>query len=108
MKLRLAEVSAEERLVVVAGHKTDFLAVCFVGHLEPKPARDLTNFRFGHRSQRRKGVEKLVLVEAEEKIRLVFSVVASLPEHRAIVVVFNDRVVAGGDEVRPERSRLAT
>ena len=100
----LAEVAAQERLVVIARHEADFLAVHFVGDLQPESACDFADFGFFHSSQRREGVLELILTKAEEEIRLVLAGVAAFAENGVVLVMVDDGVVSGGDEVRSERA----
>ena len=99
-----AEVSAQECFVVIARHETDFLAVHLVGDFQPEFACDLADFGFFHSSQRREGVLELILTKAEKEIRLVLAGVAPFAEDGVVLVMVNDRVVSGGDEVRSERA----
>ena len=100
----LAEVAAKEGFVVIARHEADFLAVYLVGDLQAEATCDLADFGFFHASQRREGVLELILTKAEKEIRLVLAGVATFAEDGVVLVMVNDRVVSGGDEVGAERA----
>ena len=78
MKFVLAEVRAQEGLVVVPGHEADFLAVHLVGDLQAERARDLADFRLRHPAERSERALQLRLPQAEQEIRLVLARIAPL------------------------------
>ena len=106
VELLFAQVAAQEGLVVITRHEADFLAVHLVGNLQSESACDFADFGFFHSSQRCEGVLKLILTKAKEEIRLVLAGVTAFAKDCVVLVMVNDRVVSGGDEVRSERAGL--
>lgn len=110
MKFLFPHVRFQERLVIVPRHEADFLAVHLVRDLQADLPRDVADFRLRHFAERAERAQQLLLPQAEQKIRLVLARVAPLAQHgmgiRAVPVVLNDGVMAGGDIFRPERARL--
>src|SRR5207302_90355 len=82
MKLAFAQVRAQKRLVVIARHETNLLAVHFVRYLQPKRARDFANLRLRHFAERAERVPELRLAQAEKKIGLILARIAALAQHR--------------------------
>src|ERR1039458_8313626 len=106
MKFALAQMRTQKRLVIVAWHKTNFLTVDLIRHFQSERASDFAYLRLRHRTQRRQRASQLFLSQAKEKIRLVLAWIDTFAQHRAIVAVFDDRVMPGGDVIAVERFRF--
>ena len=65
MKLALAHVRLQERLVIITGHETDLLAVHLVRRLEPELAGDRADLRLLHPAERAHRALELRLPETE-------------------------------------------
>src|ERR1700736_5766349 len=65
--------------------------------------RDFPDLRFLHGSKRCQGATKLWLAQTEKEVRLVFAWIDAFAQNRAILMVFDDRVMPGGDVIATER-----
>src|SRR5438445_2945296 len=108
MKFFFAQTRAQKRFVVISRHKTDFLAVSFVGDFQAQRARNLADLRLRHRAEWRKRAAQLRLPQAEQKIRLVLTRIGAFTQDRAIATIgwfflmFDDRVMTGGNVIATE------
>ena len=101
MKFRLVEMRSEEGLVVVARDEADFLAIDFVGDSQAQRARDLADGRL--RPSPPRGVRawrNCCWRKRGQEIGLVLAWIDPFAQDRAIPVMFDDGVMAGGDESR--------
>ena len=96
----------EKCLVVISRDETDFLAVHFIRHLQAERARDVADLRLRHPAEWSERATELRLAQAEEEIGLILARVTPFAQDRAVGVVLDDRVMAGGDVIAAERLRL--
>src|ERR1700733_1182175 len=67
---------------------------------------NLANLRFVHGTERSQRAKKLPLPQAEHEIRLIFARIGSFPENGSIIVVLNNRIMPGCDEITAKRFGL--
>ena len=93
------EIAIDEAGIVAVGNKTDLLRLCFLGNCQAVIARHVAHFRLRHLAQRKHRARKLILCQLPKKVGLVLLLIAPAEETVAIcaLVVFNARVMSGGD-----------
>src|SRR5579863_468740 len=92
--------------IVAVGHEADLLALGLIGINQPERSRARTGLVLGHRPKREQGPGQLALLQAEEKIGLIFSLIGRSTQPKDSVGAGCDpRVMAGRDEVRLKGAR---
>ena len=91
---------------MTGGDETDVLAVGFFGIDQAEPARELADFRLGHRAERKAQAPELVAGRGEQEIALVpIRVGGAIERLAASAVVARDNVVPGRQKVGAEIAR---
>src|SRR5205807_10662685 len=95
----LAEIGVDETRVVAIRHKADFLTVRFFSHWQTQVARQIANLRLGEFAERKLGARQLLLLQPEEKIRLILGSIHASTQliPAAGLIVSKTRVVTGGN-----------
>src|ERR1700704_116318 len=69
----LPEIRVDETRVVAVRHKADFLTVRFFSNWQTQVARQIAYLRLREFAQRKLRARQLLLLQAEEKIRLILA-----------------------------------
>src|SRR5712692_1526031 len=94
----LLEVGLDKAGIISVRDEANLLALALVGHRKAHLGGEPSNLRLAHGPQGKQAVCELLLGQAEEKIRLVLSVIESPAEQISAAdrVEFDARVVPGG------------
>ena len=96
-------VALEKAPVVVIGHKTDFIAFCFLRQLRIAGVKgQLPHFRFGKFAQREAASVQCILRKPPKYIRLIFVQISGTADKAPSVLLNNPGIVASSDELTIE------